>query len=764
VSVSGPLPSWLRQRTALAERMRFLYLGQRARAETVVQQRQPGLVEQLVAQQLHVRTYQPDFSRTLFQLLVPHDFKDAARGLDRVVLVVDGYTANFPWEMMLASDAPVSVKAAVVRQLSSTRFRQRVQQTAEPRAFVIGNPSYSGFTTAFPRNKADPPALPAAENEANAVAQVLGQYRYDVVSCIGADQQAIDVVTRLYQHPYRVLHIAAHGVFEEPHADGSKRTGVVLSNGLLITAAEIAAMEVVPDLVFLNCCHLGKVDRAPTEYNRLAYSVARELIEMGVRAVVAAGWAVDDDAASLFAETFYRALLGEARAFGDAVWEARKAVWRDYPTSTTWGAYQAYGDPGWQLRTREDIGGTVESKARWSPVAPEELLSEIDKLRMDVGRLPHVLSASEQKEVDRAVQALLRKLPEADWAERLDVSTALGRLYADLGSEWFATAAAHLQRAIERHDMRGSAPIAAIEQLANLEACDGEARGDAARVERAIARLRQLLRVAGATPEAKADPEPGANKERAGLLGSAYKRLAAVHARAALSAADATARTSALRAMRAALDHSERWYFGEVSLDEPQPDPYTGINWLFLATLQPASAELRAKKLLFAQRCVAVAEARFRATPDVWSAVSAPNGALVQQLQGGALGGAQAEAAVAQALRAYREALQGLSLRPKQLHSTVEQLCLLALFNEALAAGRSDTHARTAASLRAIADALLPGACADAGAPASAQAPTAPKSTSAAPRAARTAGKSTATRQAAAAGQSTARRARKRKA
>ena len=54
--------------------------------------------------------------------------------------------------------------------------------------------------------------------------------------------EAIDVITRLYDGVYRVLHIAAHGVFDEMHADGKARTGVVLSGGLLITAAEIEMM------------------------------------------------------------------------------------------------------------------------------------------------------------------------------------------------------------------------------------------------------------------------------------------------------------------------------------------------------------------------------------------------------------------------------------------------------------------------------------------------------------------------------------------
>ncbi|MGS0758650.1 CHAT domain-containing protein, partial [Roseateles sp. GG27B] len=67
---------------------------------------------------------------------------------------------------------------------------------------------------------------------------------------------ASDVLAKLYAKPWRLLHISAHGVFDLMHVDGRCRSGVLLSDGLLITAAEIAAMETVPELVFLNCCHL----------------------------------------------------------------------------------------------------------------------------------------------------------------------------------------------------------------------------------------------------------------------------------------------------------------------------------------------------------------------------------------------------------------------------------------------------------------------------------------------------------------------------
>ncbi|HEV7912938.1 MAG TPA: CHAT domain-containing protein, partial [Albitalea sp.] len=192
-------------RRALADRLRYLYLGQRARAESVVQQRQPGLVESLVEQQTMTLGYDPDFSRTLFQLLVPHDFKDAARQMQQMVFVLDSYTANFPWELLLADERPLATKTAMVRQLSSSRFRARVNQTMERRAYVVGNPSTSGFFAAFP----DPQVhgldalddLPAAAREATAVTDSLARHGFDVERTLGSHQRALEVINRLYKHP-----------------------------------------------------------------------------------------------------------------------------------------------------------------------------------------------------------------------------------------------------------------------------------------------------------------------------------------------------------------------------------------------------------------------------------------------------------------------------------------------------------------------------------------------------------------------------------
>ena len=468
-----------RRRTALANRLRFLYVGQRARAESVVQQRQPGLIETLVRQQIHTAVWQEDFGRMLFQLMVPHDFKDAARQLERVVLVVDAYTANLPWELMLADgqgreedNLPLSVRTPVVRQLSSTKFRRHVRQSVERTALVIGNPSVEGFSAAFPdprHPQAAVPALPAAEAEATAIAAVLGGMGYRVVPAIGEDRAASDVLALLYRQPYRILHISAHGVFDLPHADGLRRSGVVLSDGLLITAAEIEAMEIVPELVFLSCCHLGKVDkpdggrdeRTVRNGNKLAASVARELIEIGVRCVVVAGWAVDDQQAKLFGETFYQRLMLQRQPFGEAVHAAREALWKSKPEDITWGAYQAYGDPGWRAEPRGVGNGGDGGSAEFA--SPEELLDALAKARADMSRKTERLSEREMRAQAEAIEELIQKRCPPGWLTLPMMQSALGATWSALGRHERARAAYLI--AVQAEDRGGVCPSATSSNL-----------------------------------------------------------------------------------------------------------------------------------------------------------------------------------------------------------------------------------------------------------------------------------------------------------
>ncbi len=714
--------------TAPAERLRYLYLGQRARAESVVQQRQPGLVERLVASQMQLGGYEADFSRTLFQLLIPHDFKDAARQMQQMVFVLDGTTANLPWELMLADDQPLATRTAMVRQLASTNYRLRVSQTQESRAYVVGNPSTDGFGLAFP----DPrhpglkalDDLPAAEQEAGLVGDVLTRQGFEVERAIGQDQRAIDVVNRLFKHPYRIVHIAGHGLFDERAADGRARSGVVLSDGLMITAAEIDSMEVVPDLVFMNCCHLGQVQRSPVAFNKLAYSVARQLIDIGVRAVVVAGWAVEDAPASLFAQTFYEALMQDHQSFGEAVFSARKATWDRYPASITWGAYQAYGDPGWKVDPRSETARVAQRA--WRGVAPEELIDKIEVCRQALQRRDEVLTPKQARALVAEVEQWFKNVPEA-WQQRPELFSALGDLYADLGPDYFALACDCFEHAVLASDRQGKVPIKAIEELANAEGRLAEMTGDVAVAERAITRLEQLVALTGAMqPGAPAGSGKTLSPERAGLLGSAHKRKAAVHARAYLAG-----NAAEFKPMQQALTRSAEAYGSMAGkLGAQSVLPYPTLNWLFLWSLT-AEAELRIAHVPLAQRCAACANAAFGDTPEAWNATMVADASLLVALLNESLvqGGTAGDATVEEIARAYEDCLHGTLITPKERDSVVRQIALMGLFFRAYEKAAGNTAEPTTGSrMQALAQRLMPGSVWAAAGPASAALPASPAS------------------------------------
>jgi CHAT domain-containing protein len=676
-------------RRSFAEQLRFTYLGQRARSETTLHQRQPGLVESLVESSIRESTYVKDLSRTLFQLLIPHDFKNQARQMDRVVLVLDGYTANLPWELLLADDKPLALSMRMVRQLQSPRYRTHVRQTLEKRAYVIGNPSTQGFSKVFAdgATRQAPEALDSLEgaaNEAQTVVTVLRQHGYECEEAIGGEA-AVDIINKLYRSLYRIVHIAAHGVYDEKTRDGGSRSGVVLSDGLLITAAEIGAMETVPDLVFLNCCHLAKADTRPVAFNRLAYSISRELIEMGVRAVVAAGWAVDDGAARVFAEEFYAQILSN-RPFGDAVFAARTRTHEEFPSLNTWGAYQAYGDPSFvidPLRDRAD----PEAEDGWNPVTHEELIQQLRGLATKAagGDPP---STERRRELAHAVEKALEPCPEG-WKRLPAVCFALGEVYAELGDTTFEKAREQYLAAIRPEDTKGAVPIRAIEQLANLEARTGFDTANEILIRQALERLEGLVQLAGAgsstiSPATKSGTEapPPSTPERAALMGSTYKRLAAVLAVNLLRAQDqedATENTLEGEKILDALARAIDWY------GRGGEQPYQVLNRLGLEAVR--NPVLRAKPVAIkqARECARHARTAWRSNPDFWNAVMPADALLTERLLDHSLGvkGKSGSDALARVQKAYADALAHVPGTPRERDSVVKHLRILQVLFEA---------------------------------------------------------------------------------
>jgi tetratricopeptide (TPR) repeat protein len=324
--------------------------------------------------------------------------------------------------------------------------------------------------------------------------------------------------------------------------------GVVLSHGMFLGPSEIKSLRVVPELVFLNCCHLG--GRASddvlgtatwprVEFNRaeFAASLADALIGLGVRCVVAAGWAVEEEAARAFAATFYSALMRNER-FIDAVAAAREAALNAGDEGdNTWAAYQCYGDPDWRFRRQ------AGDPQRPSSSSGTELagVASTSALKLALYTLA-VRSANQGAKPGEQRRRLLRleKRFKERWGSVGAVAEAFGTAWSELGD---------LQKAIEWYERAysaadGSATLRAAEQLANLRArLAWETVDQAAGVPEAAA---------GSSTKAQASPELAAatttarseigksrellekllaiqlTAERENLLGSAFKRLAMV--------------------------------------------------------------------------------------------------------------------------------------------------------------------------------------------------------------------------------------------
>jgi CHAT domain-containing protein/pimeloyl-ACP methyl ester carboxylesterase len=592
----------------------------RARTEVRAQHAQGTLLRELVAKASNDANTDPDIGRTLFNLLIPVEVEPFLGGTSEMVIELEPQTAGIPWELLDTNpDAhsddkrPWAIRSKLIRKLQLEEYRaQLVDASPEDNVLVIGEP------------KCNPklyPPLPGARREAVAVARQLkaqgsGIADGKVIELVDQND-AQTIINALFKRPYRVVHVAGHGEYGE-------NGGVVLSgDNTYLGANEVNAMRTVPELVFLNCCHLAGRDVADTlkSYDRakFAANIAEALIKVGVRCVIAAGWAVEDDAAEQFATSFYASLLGGAR-FIEAVGVARTAAWNVNRRGNTWAAYQCYGDPEWSWRREgadaqrpapppgDEFAGvaspvslalaleTLAIQSQYSSVKPERQLDKLRYLESEFARL---------------------------WGAMGAVAEGFGLAYAqanavDKAIEWYRTA-------VDAED--GSASFKAAEQLGNQLVRRGERQLDAAAARKDIQEgIAQLARLAAVKP----------TLERESLLGSAYKRLTMVEWRAGRSG-------DAKKALdKAALHYAE----AEAIADKQRADN------LYYPAKNAISAQVRAAFLN--ERLPEFAEGRMKAAadslakaatdkPDFWSVAGQTELQMLAALAKGQLASAEAE-------------------------------------------------------------------------------------------------------------------------
>ena len=591
----------------------FTSVGARARAERVVSSSQRQQIEQLIASAVNSAEGPEQPTNTLYELLFPPALKASLQQPTNLMFVLDPEAAHYPWELLATriheqGIQPVASRTPMLRRLRIESGRDQVRPGTGTTALVIGDPP----TTAFPR-------LEGARQEALLVAQLLEEAGWDVTrlipsspvdTAIGPD----DIVNALFAADYRLVHIAAHGHYDSLNLVNS---GVVIGDRRFLTPLEFSAMSTVPDLVFLNCCHLGRLDDAEPEnrragawgnFHHLAASVSRQLIGNGVRGIVAAGWAVNDKAAKDFAGEFYGQML-DGTSFGDAVFTARRAVYRRHRGSNnTWAAYQCYGPPALYL-TRPS-----RRPRPMSPVSAGELSLWLQDI---LERSADVQSVQESELLAQELNSLIAGASSSNLLDGRSNYLA-GQAYFDLGL--YEEAVDFMERA--RQDWRAESPLKLLEQLADAQIrlavemtghpLDAEAKAIAKGLaDGALANLDTLINLTE-------------TRERYSLRGAYWKRRSLLR--------QLGFRTSTALARSAA--QYERAY--ELVSGEAN-SYYPGLNWAMLRWLQGDPVKLSGAIELAALVDACESSAGLAAKHDSWARITRGDLALLRGLVAGDL-------------------------------------------------------------------------------------------------------------------------------
>lgn len=596
---------WQRLRVVRKEdgALEFEAVTRLARMPATLLPTQHGLVDGFVRRAVRSTRANPKLGQTLFELLVPNELKSFAPERQKLALMLDPKAAELPWELMQDGfdrmPEPLAVASGLVRQLLVDRQRPQVLRATDKTALVVGNPLVT-----------DPrfPSLTGAKEEANTVAALLDQDEYDVDLLTGQVATPTAFLEALHERPLRILHLAAHGVFEFEHTKGRPPvTGLVLGDNTYFTAAEADQLRYVPELVFINCCFLGKTtgDAQPyVSYHRLAANLATQFIRMGARAVIASGWEVDDGAAKTFASSFYKAMLGGA-LFGDAVLQARRDTYREHRDTNTWGAYQCYGDVSFSFGA-----GTSTSSTR-PYVSSTELRIWLENIPSRA-RLAGADTAALLKDLDDRISTVPRP-----WLDSADIGALTGAAYAAVGQ---------FQQAIECYERlltaeRANAPMWAVEQLANCRVRWATQLG-----REPATRPQALEELAKAEHLLRGLIGLGRTSERHSLLGGVLKRRA-------VFAPDRDGRIEALRGMA---DEYGRAFDQSATADSTD-DPYPLANHVAaLIALQwhgaTASTDDLVARLSLLDRA---ARARRAGTTDTFNLLAMAEHGLLQALSAG---------------------------------------------------------------------------------------------------------------------------------
>lgn len=296
--------------------------------------------------------------------------------------------AILPWEMMHWQDVflATQINTLVTRQLLNLDYGNiKSLKVAETPKILIVIPGGSGLNT---------------EAEENAITSALkkASVPFEVLKGTVTLQSLDDA---LIEGDYAILHFIGHARFAQN--EQGEIHGLLRFNDAHKDTATDDGEDWVPEtdiqsllgnhkglkLVVLNACHTGELSEHPQ--NRGFWGVIPSLLRAGIPAVVAMQYAIRDDVAAIFGETFYKRLTsGKWAGHVDiAATLARNACFLAYPND------RGFATPALYLRSKDgvifDISDQLQEESnnvsdihcKQAPRPPERLLFRYRNLSME---------------------------------------------------------------------------------------------------------------------------------------------------------------------------------------------------------------------------------------------------------------------------------------------------------------------------------------------------------------------------------------------
>ncbi|MEZ4660177.1 MAG: CHAT domain-containing protein [Caldilineaceae bacterium] len=282
--------------------------------------------------------------RLIYQRLIPNSIQNALAMLPaHSPLVILTNDAALPWELAHDNYEYWALKFQITRQLLSETWSplpQPAAQTLHDRplnALLIGNPTED---------------LPESSTEITQIAELLRTIPQVATCRILMRRRATkeNVLAELATGAYQIIHYSGHAQWEPGTAH---RSGLLLANQEILTAAEIQRAIGGAPFVFLNGCESAKAEseiRNPlaAETEGAAYmggamqGLAAAFGQGGARGVIGSFWPILDAQSRAFALTFYQQILA-GQPVAAALQKTRLRSRQNALHNPQWAAYTLLG-------------------------------------------------------------------------------------------------------------------------------------------------------------------------------------------------------------------------------------------------------------------------------------------------------------------------------------------------------------------------------------------------------------------------------------